>query len=65
MTLENRLGANLVFVHPMTNKKLLVAPGLTTRSKDATRAPGIVTSNEKLLKLSPCTLFLSFSHEFA
>ena len=32
-------------------KKLLGIPGLTTtRSKDATRGPGIATSNKKLLK---------------
>ena len=31
-------------------QKLLVAPGIATRSKDATRgAPGLTTSNKKLL----------------
>ena len=35
------------------NKKLLGAPGITTRSKGATTvgAPGIATSNKKLVKL--------------
>ena len=37
-----------------SNKKLLGAPGLTTRSKDATLlgAPGIATMNKKLLEKS-------------
>ena len=41
------------------NKKLIGDPGLTTRSKDATRAPGITTSNKGLVDMlrsnaSPC-----------
>ena len=33
-----------------SNKKLLVAKGIATRSKDATRgAPGLTTRNKKLL----------------
>ena len=36
-----------------SGKKLLGAPGLTTRSKDATNgAPGMATSNKKLNLLS-------------
>ena len=31
------------------NKKLLGAQGIATRSKDATRAPGLTTRNKKLL----------------
>ena len=36
----------------MRNKKLPGAPGLTTRSKGATRAPGITTRKKKLLVTS-------------
>ena len=35
---------------PLTrNKKLLGTKGIATRSKDATRAPGLTTRNKKLL----------------
>ena len=37
-------------VWPQSNKKLLGAPSIATRSKDATiGAPGLATSNKKLL----------------
>ena len=35
-----------------SNKKLLAAPGLTTRNKKLLGAPGIATSNKKLLVLA-------------
>ena len=37
------------FADALGNKKLLGAKGIATRSKTATRTPGVTTRNKKLL----------------